>query len=40
MNDDECSNNELVQLLGQGNLRFVPLIYQLIVCEDSYYGHS
>ena len=31
-------NSELAKVLGKINMRFVPLIYQMIVCEDSYYG--
>ena len=32
------NNSELVKILGKNNIKFVPLIYQLIVCEDNYYG--
>jgi NIMA (never in mitosis gene a)-related kinase len=33
----EDGNSELIKALGK-NMKFVPLIYQMIVCEDSYYG--
>lgn len=28
------------KLLGKTKVRFLPLLYQLIVCEDSYYTAS
>ena len=35
--DDEQADNDLEGLLKK-KMKFVPLIHQLIVCEDSYYG--
>jgi NIMA (never in mitosis gene a)-related kinase len=32
-------NTELAKALGKHNMKFIPLIYQMIVCEDSYYGN-
>ena len=37
--DDEQGDNELEGLLKK-KMKFVPLIHQLIVCEDSYYGNN
>ena len=37
--DDEQADNELEGLLKK-KMKFVPLIHQLIVCEDSYYGNN
>jgi len=34
----DVGNTELVKVLGKNHVKFIPLIYQLIVCEDSYYG--
>ena len=36
--DDEQPTDELEQILGPKKMKFVPLITQLIVCEDTYYG--
>ena len=38
-NDDEQDDNKLESLLKK-KMKFVPLIHQLIVCEDSYYGNN
>lgn len=35
-NEDE-NNKELYKILGKSHIKFVPMIYQMIVCEDSYY---
>lgn len=35
--DDDADNDYLQQLLGTLNIKYIPLIYQMIVCEDSYY---
>jgi len=36
---DDDSNAELSTILEPRKLKFVPLIYQLIVCEDKYFSH-
>lgn len=36
---DDDSNAELSGILEPSKLKFVPLIYQLIVCEDKYFSH-
>jgi hypothetical protein len=36
--EEETTNNELEGILGAKKMKFVMLIHQLIVCEDSYYG--
>lgn len=36
---DDDSNAELSTFLEPKKLKFVPLIYQLIVCEDKYFSH-
>jgi hypothetical protein len=33
-------NSELVKILGKQNIKYVSLIYQMIVCEDAYYGSN
>lgn len=38
--DDDKNSNDLVQLVGTKNMKFIPLIFHLIVCEDSYYGNK
>jgi len=40
MSSGEDANNELIRVLGKTNMKFIPLIYQMIVCEDSYYGSN
>ena len=40
MSGGEETNNELVKVLGKTNMKYIPLIYQMIVCEDSYYGSN
>eukprot|EP01017_Pseudomicrothorax_dubius_P026485 TRINITY_DN2958_c0_g1_i16.p1 TRINITY_DN2958_c0_g1~~TRINITY_DN2958_c0_g1_i16.p1 ORF type:complete len:141 (-),score=43.22 TRINITY_DN2958_c0_g1_i16:97-519(-) len=35
---EEDENSALQAMLGRENVKFIPLIYQLIVCEDSYYS--
>ena len=37
--DDEPQDNVLESMLHK-KIKFVPLIHQLIVCEDSYYGNT
>jgi NIMA (never in mitosis gene a)-related kinase len=32
------NNEQLRSLLGPANMRFVPLLIQLLVCEDSFYS--
>jgi hypothetical protein len=32
------NEEEMVKILGQPNMQYVPLIYQLIVCEDTYFN--
>jgi NIMA (never in mitosis gene a)-related kinase len=36
---DDDSNAELSSIVGPKQLVYVPLIYQLIVCEDEYFSH-
>jgi hypothetical protein len=36
--DDDENSDELEGILGKKKMKFVGLIHQLIVCEDSYYG--
>jgi len=38
--DDETTEEELNSILDKDKQRFVTLIHQLIVCEDSYYGNK
>ena len=38
--DDDTPNDELEAILGDKKMKFVPLITQLIVCEDAYYETS
>lgn len=38
--DDEERNDELEGILGAKRMKFVMLIHQLIVCEDTYYGNN
>mgnify|MGYP006889521912 FL=1 len=33
-------NDELEGILGVKRMKFVTLIHQLIVCEDTYYGNN
>jgi hypothetical protein len=33
-------NSVLMKILGKQNLKYVSLIYQMIVCEDAYYGSN
>ena len=32
--------NDLEEILGPKKMKYVTLIHQLIVCEDSYYGKN
>ena len=37
--EGEDSNNELCRgILGPNKTKFLPLLYQLLVCEDVYYS--
>lgn len=36
--NENDKDSELVKILGKGNVKFITLIYQLIVCEENYYG--
>jgi len=36
-NDEDGDENEIENILGAKKMKFVPLIHQLIVTEDSYY---
>lgn len=38
--DDDGTNDELEGILGSKKMKFVTLIHQLIVCEDSYYSNK
>ena len=38
--DDDTPSDELESVLGDKKMKFVPLITQLIVCEDAYYETS
>lgn len=38
--EDDGPSNELEGILGADKMKFVMLIHQLIVCEDTYYGNS
>lgn len=38
--DDETADDELEGILGPEKIKFVTLIHQLIVCEDSYYANK
>jgi NIMA (never in mitosis gene a)-related kinase len=38
-NEDE-QNRELLKLVGGKNERFLPMVYQMIVCEEQYYGNA
>lgn len=38
--DDDTAEEELESILGSDKIKFVTLIHQLIVCEDSYYGNK
>ena len=38
--DDDSADDELESILGPDKMKFVTLIHQLIVCEDSYYGNK
>ncbi len=35
--DEEGGNQQLEEIMGPKKMKFVTLIHQLIVCEDSYY---
>lgn len=39
-NDDDAPSNDLDKLLGDKKMKFVPLITQLIFCEDQYYSNN
>ena len=36
-NDDDDNDDNIESILGAKKMKFVPLIHQLIVTEDSYY---
>lgn len=38
--DDESADDDLESIVGKDKMRFVTLIHQLIVCEDSYYANK
>ena len=38
--DDDSADDVLEGILGSDKIKFVTLIHQLIVCEDSYYGNK
>jgi len=39
-NDDDDNNDNVIEsILGQKKMKFVPLVHQLIVSEDSYYAN-
>lgn len=38
--EENVEENELEGLLGKKGMKFVSLIHQLIVCEDSYYANK
>ena len=38
--DDDSADDELEGILGSDKIKFVTLIHQLIVCEDSYYANK
>ena len=38
--DDDSGEDELEGMLGKHKMKFVTLIHQLIVCEDSYYANK
>jgi len=39
-NDDDGENDDMIEsILGAKKMKFVPLIHQLIVTEDSYYSN-
>ena len=41
MSSDEDSENEGIEgILGPDKIKYVTLIHQLIVCEDSYYANK
>jgi len=40
LHGDEENQTALKQILGKDKCKFLPLIYQLLVCEDSYYTQS
>lgn len=37
--DDDGGDEEIEAILGGDKIKFVTLIHQLIVCEDSYYAN-
>jgi hypothetical protein len=38
--EDDSTNDELEGIIERKKLKFVTLIHQLIVCEDSYYANK
>jgi NIMA (never in mitosis gene a)-related kinase len=36
--DDDDTNDSLDKMLGPKKMKYVPLIHQLIFCEDQYYS--
>ena len=40
-NDDDDNNDNIIEsILGPKKMKFVPLVHQLIVSEDSYYANQ
>ena len=37
---DEDREDEIDKLLGPSKSKFLPLLYQMIVCEDEYHGNA
>jgi len=38
--DEDDDTTQLQNILGPERTKFIPLIYQMIVCEDAYYGQN
>ena len=38
--EDDEDNEQVRDILGKNNVKYMPLICQLIVCEESYYTIS
>ena len=37
--EDEDNNEVLQRMLGASKMKYVPLVYQVVVCEEKYYNH-
>ena len=37
---EDDHNEDIQKILGPSKSKFLPLIYQMIVCEDEYYGNA